>query len=615
MNYYPEREVLFDAIRALDFSDIVQRLGLTPDHGGRITCPNPDHADTHPSCKVYPDHAFCFSCGRWFDAVELWHTVRGTESRYKAAQEIADEYCIQYDSKPTKRRQKAQKATRTDTIADAKKWHVSAFRSLTEERNRLEKSLAECSETTAPEIVQEAVKRLTFCRNWLDDLQAPSDADLMEIYTSRETLGLPDPEPEPELIEPEADNASKDFSNVEWNGNTLNAENFKKYLAFKGIGIKFNAISGRIEYKGIEGIEAGHLDNSFPLLAYDDLHRHLTRVNEKLCAHYTALVAAMNEYNPIIELLKNVKWDGKDRLTELYRVLNLQENDYLSRVFLKKWLMQGLAMQHNTLDSPISPEFVLVLHGSQGIGKTTFFRKIAIYSRFFKEGHALNPNDRDSKAEACSYFVTELGEVARTIKKDPDSLKAFLTAAIDEWRRPFAIAAERQPRHTNFCATTNDEYFLADQTGNRRWGVIQVETIDIDYLLHKFNEFEALQLWAQVEELVKDACSHGETIASCFRLTPSEREAQERINRRLLKAVDAELEIKDIFAQAEMHPDEYKYTEITISGFKSWYGSLERYSVEKLRKALIAAGATPPEKRRKIAGKLERLWTLPIPKY
>lgn len=201
MNYYPDREKLFDAIRALDFSDIVQRLGLTPDHGGRITCPNPDHADEHPSCKVYSDHAFCFSCGRWFDAVELWHAVRGTGSRYKAAQEIAQEYDIQYDSKPAKRRQKSQKATRAATITDAKNWLVFAFRSLTEERNRLEKSLGEYSETTSTEIVQEAVKRLTFCRNWLDDLQAPSDADLMEIYADRQVLGLPDPEPAPELIE------------------------------------------------------------------------------------------------------------------------------------------------------------------------------------------------------------------------------------------------------------------------------------------------------------------------------------------------------------------------------------------------------------------------------
>jgi hypothetical protein len=203
MNYYPDREGLFAAIRALDFSDIVQRLGLTPDHGGRITCPNPDHADEHPSCKVYSDHAFCFSCGRWFDAVELWHAVRGTGSRYKAAQEIAQEYGIQYDSKPAKRRQKSQKAIRAATITDAKNWLVFAFRSLTEERNRLETSLGEYSETTSPKIVQEAVKRLTFCRNWLDDLQAPSDADLMEIYTNREALGLPEPDPAPELIEQE----------------------------------------------------------------------------------------------------------------------------------------------------------------------------------------------------------------------------------------------------------------------------------------------------------------------------------------------------------------------------------------------------------------------------
>ena len=407
--------------------------------------------------------------------------------------------------------------------------------------------------------------------------------------------------------------ASKYSYNEKWDGETLNEENFRRYLVSKGYEVKFNTLSRKVNYFGIDGIATQHLENSFPIIAYNDLHRELQRVNPKICGSFINLIANKNEFNPVRDLIQGATWDGKNHLETVYTVLNIGKDDSLSRTFMRKWLMQAYCLQFNTLEEPISSEFVLCLHGEQGIGKTSFLRKIAIKPEFFKEGATLDPSNKDSVMEALSYFITELGEVKSTIKRDRDILKAFLTNESDEFRRPYAPAAERSPRHTAFAASTNDERFLADDTGNRRWGVIPLESID-STAIQRMTQADALQIWAQVKHMVDTAIQNGESLAGCFRLTVEERKAQELRNKRFLNLATAQMEVEDILANVSENPSEYEWKEETVTEWKAWYSCLDRYSVEKISHALTAAGIDPPTKPTKRDGKTVKLRKLPFPK-
>ena len=265
---------------------------------------------------------------------------------------------------------------------------------------------------------------------------------------------------------------------TDWDGDTLNAENFKRYLNAKGYELKYNTVLHSIEYRGIHGIAAEHLDNDFPLVCYDELHRELKRVNPKICGQYAKMIANQNEYNPVIDAVSRTSWDGIDRLPCLYEVMGIPDDDVLSRIFMRKWMRQGIALQHNTLDAAISTELVLILYGAQNIGKTSLLRKLAIRPALFREGHQLNPSDKDSLSQGVSSFICELGELARTMKKDPDTLKAFFTLPADKWRSPYAASPETHPRRTIFAGTVNDDHFLADPTGNRRFAVIPLDNMD-----------------------------------------------------------------------------------------------------------------------------------------
>ena len=134
---------------------------------------------------------------------------------------------------------------------------------------------------------------------------------------------------------------------------------------------------------------------------------------------------------------------------------------------------------------------VLVLKGPQGIGKTTFFRKCcSIGMRYFTEG-AFFDGSKDKVMANTSAWITELGELPRSMK-DSDAMKAFITSATDKYRAPYDKKEDEHPRFTSFGATTNEENFLKDDR-NRRYWTLAVEKIDI----HKMNAVSFEKVWAE----------------------------------------------------------------------------------------------------------------------
>jgi len=114
------------------------------------------------------------------------------------------------------------------------------------------------------------------------------------------------------------------------------------------------------------------------------------------------------------------------------------------------------------------------LQGDQYAGKTSWFWSLTNKNRqFAREGASLNPADRDSVSQCLEFWLVELGELGSTFRKaDISLLKAFITKDSDILRRPYARAESRYPRRTVFLATVNEDAFLADSTGNRRFWCI-----------------------------------------------------------------------------------------------------------------------------------------------
>lgn len=248
------------------------------------------------------------------------------------------------------------------------------------------------------------------------------------------------------------------------------------------------------------------------------------------------LISDEGRFNPVAAYFAALSWDGVDKLSDVYAMLGA--SDWLSCVLIEKWLIQCVAMAHNKSFGAFGAAGVLTLQGAQNIGKTSFFREIVPLELrgYFKSGASIDLKRTDTVIQATSFWITELGELERTTWRDQGGLKAFLTQDVDQYRTPYDRKAVTYPRRTSFCATVNDSEFLVDDTGNRRFWSVPVETIDLSTLFLLSEEWRG-QLWAQAKTLY-------ETDNSSFRLTREEHDALEQRNAGHMKQMEFEGEIQ-----------------------------------------------------------------------
>jgi predicted P-loop ATPase len=319
------------------------------------------------------------------------------------------------------------------------------------------------------------------------------------------------------------------------------------------------------------------------------------------------LIAHENSYNPVLELLGMLPdWDGRDRLPDLYNALHIRENDAMSKLLIKKFMVQAISLQFNdNPDTAYGGEGVLVLKGLQGVGKSRLAAWFAmsglheLCSGLCKNGVALT-NNKDSSIAATETWIAELGELGATISlKNQDTLKAFVTANFDEIRKPYGREAEIACRRTVFMATVNDERFLIDETGSRRWWVVELEE-EVDW--NALQQIDQFQIWKQIEVYARED-------PQSFRLSTQEREEMQVRNGAYGRKLTAQEEIEDILMEATEHPQEYSWENITVSAFKEHYKTLDRYSVFVIGRVINKL--LPDSSQR---NKHERTRRLPIPR-
>lgn len=250
------------------------------------------------------------------------------------------------------------------------------------------------------------------------------------------------------------------------------------------------------------------------------------------------------------------------------------------------------------------------MKGQQGIGKTRFLEALTLDSRYFGDGVVLDVRNKDDIIQALGKWICELGEIASTFKKDIDSLKAFITKSVDEFRVPYGKTSVQYPRMTAFCGTVNDDEFLVDQTGNRRFAVIPLDDdFYIDYA--KIREFDFLQLWTEINSIINDMLANGRTYADCFRLNRDEMKELDKRNGKFIKPVPAQREITDIIEMENYndYPIEWKYISVTEFA-EHWNEYLRKYSVQQIGIALKSVGILP--ERISLNGKQQWVRKLPI---
>jgi predicted P-loop ATPase len=190
------------------------------------------------------------------------------------------------------------------------------------------------------------------------------------------------------------------------------------------------------------------------------------------------LLASRRRVHPVREYLRGLKWDGLQRVDAELPTRLGQPIDGLEAHLLRRWLISAVA---RALQPGCKVDAMLVLVGPQGCGKSRFCE--AIGGQWFTD-EAINLEDKDSKLLLRSTWVLEWSELESMRRaRDAESLKQFLSERVDKYRPPYAHELVERPRHCVFIGTTNNEEFLTDPTGNRRFWPLSVQHVDVDWVL------------------------------------------------------------------------------------------------------------------------------------
>lgn len=185
-----------------------------------------------------------------------------------------------------------------------------------------------------------------------------------------------------------------------------------------------------------------------------------------------ALVSVAHEHSrhPVKEFILKAEWDGVPRLDTVF--IDYFKTD--DNIYYREAARMFFAGAVKRIFEPgCKHDICIVIHGAQGIGKSTFLSRIA-GEEFHKDDklQLSRGNAKDAMEQIQDSFIYEIAEL-QGYENSLDDVKGFISKRFDSYRAPYAKRKVTSPRHTVFAATSNNAAFLRDPTGERRFWPIQ----------------------------------------------------------------------------------------------------------------------------------------------
>lgn len=197
-------------------------------------------------------------------------------------------------------------------------------------------------------------------------------------------------------------------------------------------------------------------------------------------------VAHDNAFHPVRQFLDGLAWDGTPRLEQwLQNHLGVADSEYARRVG-KRWMVSAVA---RVFSPGCKADSVLILEGLQGAGKST---SMAVLGGEWFMDTPFNLGDKDGYQAIRGKWIVELGELDAFNKAESTRAKQFFSASVDTYRESYGRRVLDVPRQCVFVGTTNQDEYLKDDTGNRRYWPVTCTRVDIEGL-----RASREQLWAE----------------------------------------------------------------------------------------------------------------------
>lgn len=192
-------------------------------------------------------------------------------------------------------------------------------------------------------------------------------------------------------------------------------------------------------------------------------------------------------FHPVRDYLDMLDWDGKPRLDEWLINYAKTADTPLHRAYGRKTLIGAV---RRVRQPGCKFDTALVLIGIQGCNKSTCVRVLA--GEHYSDGLEIGSTSKEVIELTAGAWIVELSELAGMRGREAEHVKHFLSRQSDKARLSYDRLTTDRPRQFIVIATTNEDRFLRDSTGNRRFWPVEVGEIDTGALARDRD-----QLWAE----------------------------------------------------------------------------------------------------------------------
>lgn len=235
---------------------------------------------------------------------------------------------------------------------------------------------------------------------------------------------------------------------------------------------------------------------------YLDLQKHGIKIS---LGNLSAILKSdfCKDFNPIQDYFTNLpKWDGvTDYIANLSKYV-LAFDDKSFEYHFKKWLVRAVFC---AMDDHYFNKQALVLVSNQNDGKTSFWNWLSPppLSAYYTDRIT---TDKDGIISLARNFLINIDELASLNKQDTKQLKALFSMKNINIRVPFGRNEANLLRRCSFVGSTNEQSFLADETGSVRWLCFNIKGINWDYAKHCNVDY----VWAQAFALFKSTTNRNQ---------------------------------------------------------------------------------------------------------
>ena len=204
----------------------------------------------------------------------------------------------------------------------------------------------------------------------------------------------------------------------------------------------------------------------------------------------------VNDYDPVREWLGDLpEWDGRDRLGEMAdRVPTLLPN---WRDNFKVWMRSMVSQWTSGAGQMYGAQMVMMFVGAQGTRKSTFMRMLLPEElRQFYIDRIDFANKKEALRALSRFLLINIDEFDQISKSQTAYLKHLIQRTDVKERKMYETSYQQLQRYAAFCATTNSLSPLKDETGSRRYMVVEVTGV-IDTSTEGDKAIDYQQMYAQ----------------------------------------------------------------------------------------------------------------------